>query len=198
MKNQKCAATVFQVIICPGISILETYSIGLISLGDLSVLIHFSICNCISSGLAALCWILKRLFSWPLPRIPDWKNLWSGRQIKHVMYWYDAELWQLSDRKRGCPKTKLSSIVASNIIVPSVDFISLWIWPLLKSLSPFLPALSRSQRPTGSEQPLSWCINYVALFTSTNMKQRGMDVRLHRGTVPSSLPLIAAAEGAAD
>lgn len=32
------------------ISILETCSIELISLGDLSVLIHFSICNCISAG----------------------------------------------------------------------------------------------------------------------------------------------------
>lgn len=45
----------------------------------------------------SLCWIIKRLFSWPLPRIST-ANLWSGCQINHVIYWYNAELWQLSDR----------------------------------------------------------------------------------------------------
>lgn len=50
-----------------------------------------------SAQAHSLCWIIKRLFCWPLPCMPT-GNLWSCCQIDHVIYWYDAQLWQLSDR----------------------------------------------------------------------------------------------------
>ena len=53
-----------------------------------------------SAQAHSLCWIIKRLFSWPLPRFPT-ANLWSCCQINHRIYWYDTELWQLSDRDRS-------------------------------------------------------------------------------------------------
>lgn len=53
----------------------------------------------------SLCWIIKRQFSWPLPHIPT-ANLWFGCQINLLIYWYDAELWQLCNRQQAVWKYK--------------------------------------------------------------------------------------------
>lgn len=72
LKNKK--ENVLQV--CPGdhlpsISILEAFYIGLISLGVLSVLIHFSIYNCIIPALTAFVELQKGCFLcyWPACQI---------------------------------------------------------------------------------------------------------------------------------
>lgn len=64
----------------------------------------------------------------------------------------------------------------------------MWAWGLKAaqscSLFEFLLSLSCPQNQTGLEQPLSWCINYMALLLPLYMKEAEA-VSPSRGTVPS-------------
>lgn len=82
------------------------------------------------------------------------------------------KLWQLSIHSRLSEKTEMRREVFSCCLCHNCA--PGWSqWELFKSLSPFLPRLSSSQRQTGSEQSLSWCINYVVLLLSPTWTVEG-------------------------
>lgn len=86
----------------------------------------------------SLCWITKRLFSWPLPCILT-ASLWSGCQINCVIYWYEAELWQLSDRHYTVyskAEENESSVDVSDIMLLCSNFIPWYMWLFLHLFCP--------------------------------------------------------------
>lgn len=112
----------------------------------------------------SLCWIIKSCF---LGQCPASQLQTYDLAAKSTMWYIDMlqNCGNLAIHSRLSEMTEMRREVFSCCLCH--NFALGWSqWELFKSLSSFLPPLSSSQRQTGSEQSLSWCINYVVLLLS--------------------------------